>query len=59
MRHQITCRCDRVIFPHRREWRCDEWADSVAGIDDDNEWVDNRDRQRDCEAVRTEGSVWK
>ena len=64
MRHQITCRCPAVRYPHRAGtvFDCEldrdgyqVWGDSYRGTSRDVIESDNRDRQRDCEAVRNEG----
>jgi hypothetical protein len=32
------CECGRLAFPHRHEWRCDDFAlaDAADGYDDDS-----------------------
>lgn len=42
------CRCKRLAFPHRKEWRCDEWLPDASEFhdppDDSERLLDERDR---------------
>ena len=66
MRHQITCRCPAVRYPHRAGtvFDCEldrdgyqVWGDSYRGTSRDVIEADCAERARDCECERTRGQV--
>ena len=51
-RKQDTCRCDRLPFPHRHTSECAPAAENPPAVGrsiyDKEEWLDRRDRAREC-----------